>query len=191
MSRYRVYIFFSIIIATGLGAIFFVSQGYYPIAVVDGNFISAKRFAAEYTAVFIYNENLLKTSSSTPLDSKSLSPEDLQLTVMNGIIEKVLISRGAKDESGKEFDYLVQNKLDKFFKEMGSENVSASLYGLSNNEFEDNVLVPRAEKEILAGRLYFQGEKIEDWLRKAKAAASVIIFSPRFGWNGQEVTKSD
>lgn len=187
MSHYRIYIFFSLIVAAGLTGIFLVSQGYYPIALVENDLISARRFVEEYTAASFYYKNVLKTYGSALRDVPRLTPSDLRLAVMNGIVEKVLISKGAKLETGEDLDYLISNKLAKFAGDEKLGEAVEALYGLTRKEFERDILIPQAEREILAGRLFLRGENLEDWLRKAKAAARVIIFSPQFGWNGEAV----
>ena len=102
-----------------------------------------------------------------------------------------MISKGAKIETGDDFDYLVSSKLEKFSGDEELGRAAETLYGLTAKEFESDLLRPQAEREILAGRLYLRGEKLEDWLRDAKAAASVIIFSPQFKWDGERVINSN
>ena len=120
-------------------------------------------------------------------DTPRLTPLELQLAVINGLVEKVLISNGAKFETGGDFDYLISNKLEKFSGDLQLGRAAETLYGLTAKELERDLLVTQAEREILAGRIFLRGEKIEDWLSDAKAAARVIIFSPSFKWNGEQV----
>jgi len=186
MSRYRIYIIFSVIIALGLGGVFLVSGGYYPIAVVGGDLITARRFLGEYRAASIYYQNILKTYNPV-FEEEELAAADLQLAVVNSLIEKSLIAKGARSEAGNDFKYLIDNKLEKFTGDTELERAALALYGLNKREFHKGVLIPQAEREILAGRLFLRGEKIEDWLRETKQTAQVVIFSPRFEWNGEAV----
>ncbi|MEK9179962.1 MAG: hypothetical protein AAB897_00935 [Patescibacteria group bacterium] len=187
MIRYRIYIIFSIIIALGVSAIFLVSQGYYPVALVEGDFVSAYEFAREYRAATIYYQNLLKTYGAAFEEKEKISSADLELAVINSLIENNLIAKGARAETGEDFEYLLENKLSKFVGDAELEKAALALYGLEGNEFREDVLIPQAEREILAGRLFLRGEKIEDWLASTKQAAQVIIFSPQFEWNGESV----
>lgn len=187
MSRYRIYIIFSLIIAGGLIAVSLVSSGYYPVLMVNGDFISAKRFLREYRAATIYYENLLKTYSQGIGDEEKLGPDELQLAVINSLIEKSLIADGARDEAGDDFGYLLGNKLENVSVDKELEKAITSLYGMNRDEFILAVMVPQAEREILAGRIFLRGEKIDDWIADAKKDANVIIFSPNFKWDKEKI----
>ncbi len=56
-----------------------------------------------------------------------------------------------------------------------------TLYGASAGEFRGAVLVPQAEREILMGKLYLEGEKVEDWLAKERKARFIMMLSSHFG----------
>lgn len=188
MTRYRIYIIFSLVVGVGLLAILLVSWGYYPVATVNGDFISARQLSHEFGAASLYYKNLLQTYRPALKDAEQLSASDLQLAVLNSLIEKSLISKAVRQETGEDFAYLLENKLSRFLGDEELEIAAANLYGLSGEEFRGDVLVPQAEREILAGRLFLRGEEIEDWILKAKAAARVTLFSPNFEWTGEAVT---
>ena len=187
MSRYRIYIIFSAIIFAGLLAVLLISLGYYPIMVVNGDFISAGHFLREYRAASRYYGNFLQTYESAVKDGEKLGERDIQLIVLDGLVEKSLISRGAKKVTGNDLNDLVSKKLQGIIGDQKLESMAASLYGLSGGEFARDVLVPQAEREILAGRLFLNGENIDGWLLDARGSASVITFSPGFSWNGKFV----
>ena len=164
-----------------------VSLGYYPVLIINSDFISAKQFIREYHAAVIYYENLLKTYNQNIGEEEKLGPEDLQLAVINSLIEKSLIADGARDEAGDDFSYLLKNKLKNISVDKELEKAITSLYGMSRDEFILAVIVPQAEREILAGRIFLRGERIGDWIADAKKEANVIIFSPNFKWNKERV----
>lgn len=176
-------------LAAGLSAAVLVSLGYYPIATVNGGFIWAKHFERDYVAISNYYKNFLKTRGETT-GAPELSPKELEFAALNGLVEKRLVREGARTEAGKEFGALVSNKLEGFRRNSETEKLS-DVFGIKREELEEAILFPRAEREILAGRLFLRGEKLEDWLRETKAAASVVVFSSRFRWNGEEVISSN
>lgn len=184
MSRYRIYIIFSAIVSAGLLAVLLISLGHYPIMMVNGDFISAGHFLREYRAASRYYGNFLQTYESAAKGEEKLSERDIQLIVLDGLVEKSLISSGAKKAVGNDLSGLVSKKLQGIVGDQKLESMAASLYGLSGGEFTRDVLVPQAEREILAGRLFLNGENINDWLLGARNSASVITFSSGFSWNG-------
>lgn len=185
MSRYRIYLLFSLVVGAGLAAAILVSMGYYPIALVNGGFITARQFVEDYAAISSYYGNFLEANGLAK-DERGLAPVELELAALNGLIEKRLIGEGARAEAGEDFGHLILKKLENFMRDTETQK-AAEMLGLGEEEFEDLVLLPEAEKEILAGRLFLRGEKFEDWLKTAKLEARVIIFSPRFSWNGGAV----
>lgn len=189
ISRYKPYIIFFTIAILGFGIMTLIYGGYYPIAVVNGSFLSAKSFAGEYNATSLYYQNLLKINPNYAGETAQTPASDLQLAAINNLIEQSLIANGARKEAGADFNYLLNNKLDKFsgVKPEKLDKAVKTLYGLNADDFRGIVLIPQAEREILEGRLFLKGEKIEDWLMNAKKTAKVMILSAQFFWNGDSV----
>ena len=185
--NYKPYLIFSSIMAAGILAIFLVSQGYYPIAMVQGSFVSAKTFTEEYRAASFSYQNALKAYGSVLQNSSTLTQADLQAGVMDQIIENDIIKNAAQKEAGSALDGLVQSKVGQYANDEALAKASVTLYGLDQKALIADVLVPTATKDILAGRLTQQGIKFDDWLASAKKSAQVIIFSSQFRWDGAEV----
>jgi len=185
IRRYKIYIIFAFIVAAGLAAAFLVSRGHYPAALVDGELISANRFALDYSAASLYYQNLLKTYGPA-VQGGELNPMDLELAVMNQLIDESLIKEGAAREVGGDLQYLLENKLSKFRDDANLSRAAAAIYGLDENNFASEVLIPQATRDILAGRLFLRGQKIEDWLLAARKSARVVIFSRKFRWDGEK-----
>ncbi len=189
MSRYRIYIIFLIIVSVGLSGLFLVSRGYYPIALVDGEFVSARRFVDDYNAALLYYNNFLKTYKPNAEESEKISPSDLQLAVIGNIIERVLISHAARKEAGSDLDVLIAGKIDKYLGDPQLAQAASALYGWNMEDFKKNVLVPQAEREILLGRFFLRAQNFETWFSETKRSVTVYIFSPRFEWNGEAVVR--
>ncbi|HUX36008.1 MAG TPA: hypothetical protein VMV71_03185 [Candidatus Paceibacterota bacterium] len=188
--KYKLYAIFFLVIALGVAAIFFISFGYYPIAIVNGRFITAKTFVNDYAVASVYYQNILKTyekSSSTP---EILTPAQIQQSVLTGLIENVLIDDGARKEIGSGLDNLVNEKVNQAVDSGASgdiEKAVKSVYGINMNDFKNEILVPQAERDLLTGSLFLKGQKIEDWLTAAKKAGNIIILSGKFYWDGENV----
>jgi len=201
MTNYKLYIVFFVIIGLGTAAIYFVSAGYYPIAIVSGDIITANTFMSNYETASAYYVNFLKTygstsspqvtstqdiSSSTP---QTLTPSQIQKSVLAGLIENILIEKGARKEMGKELERLVGEKVSQAVEVPEIEKAVRTIYGLSLDDFKRDILVPQAERDILTGSLFLKGQRIEDWLTAEKKSVSVVILSGKFYWDGEDVAE--
>ncbi|MEK7195278.1 MAG: hypothetical protein AAB655_01130 [Patescibacteria group bacterium] len=188
-SRYKIYIIFILLVGAGSAFSFVVLGGYYPIMVVKNDVISARRFERDYAAASFYYENVTKIYGDKIL-GQSLDSSSLQLAVLNKLIEDSLVAKGVKNEVGSDLDYLLGNKLEKYSNDENLKKAAREIYGMNWNDFLDDILIPQASRDILEGRLFARGEKIEDWIAGAKKSARVIILSPRFNWKDEGVRAS-
>ncbi len=187
MKKYKFYIVFLLIIGAGLSALMLISLGYYPIALVNNHFISAKTFLKDYGAASIYYDNVLKTYRSDASRDKVLQPSNLQRSVLTQLVENTLIEAEARRIVGPDFDRLVGEKVDQAGNDPRLEKAAQALYGLNLGDFKKEILLPQAERDVLTGRLYLEDKKIDNWLQNAKKSGRVIIFSGQFYWNGDTV----
>ena len=186
IKSYRLYFILGGMLAFLLVALLFVSYGYYPIAVANGSFISARTFLKDYSALALLNANLSKISA-TSSDAFAASPDDMSRKVMDGLVENALVEAQTKKETGSDFSALVDQKVAEAAKAPGLENAAKTLYGLSFDDFKAEVLKPQAEWDILRGRLFLKGQSVDEWLANAKKSARVIFLSGRFRWAGDHV----
>ena len=188
---YKLYVIFAVCLAAGLGLVFLISNNYYPILLVNNQPVSAHEFWAMYQSAARYYQNVLATysarmSTSTPL-TNGPTPAELKASVLDQLIESNLIAGGLKQELGKSAEAMITERVGKYRANPSLAQAARALYGLSYADFEREVLVPQAQKDILSGRLFLKGQKIEAWLAAAKSAAQVTIFSPQFSWDGKRV----
>jgi hypothetical protein len=188
MSDYKYYIIFVSMMATGLAVAFCITQGYYPIALVGGDFVSARSFSEEYRATDTYYQNFMKTYQAALKDNTMLPASELEADALDNLIEKDLIKDGAEREAGTDLNMLVQSKLSGYSNDADLVKAGLALYGLDRRAFWNKILVPQATREILQGRLFLKGQNIDDWLVSAKKSAHVLIFSPNFSWDGEKVS---
>ncbi len=187
MTRNKLYAVFFSAIAFGIAAISFVSYGYYPVAIVNGHFITAKLFANDYAIASAYYQNIVKSYGNSSSTAGVLTSSEIQQSVLTGLIENVLIEDGARKEMGGDLSRLVNEKVSKATDIDGIDKAVKSVYGMSLDDFKKEILVPQAERDVLTGSLFLKGQKIEDWLSAAKKSSKVMILSGKFYWNGETV----
>ncbi len=187
MFSYRSYIYFASLVAVGLAAAYFISEGYYPVAMVGNTFVSARTFSEEYQSASLYYQNVLKTYGPAAYGSSTVTRADIEASIMQGLIEDAIIREGAKQEIGNDLGGLIQDKIGKYAKDEELHKAAAVLYGLTEKAFTEDILVPQATREIFAARLALKGRTFDDWFLATKKSARVIFFSPQFGWDGEKV----
>lgn len=185
--NYKPYFIFAVIVAAGLLVVFFISAGFYPIAVVNGTLISARSFSREYQAADLSYHKALDTYGKKAFGDRELAQGELQALAMQSMVEDILVADGARREAGSDLGSLVDSKLSQLGSDAELEKAASNLYGLTKDEFWKLVLVPQARRDVLAGRLFLRGQKIDDWLADARKSAKIFIFSSQLHWNGQKV----
>ena len=185
--NYKLYTIFFAILGLGIIALYCISAGYYPIAIVNGNIITAKTFINDYGVASVYYQSLLKAYENSSSTSQTLTQVQIQQDVLSGIIENILIDNGAREEMGKDIDRLVGEKVSEATAIQGIEKAARTVYGLSLDDFKKKILVPQAERDILTGSLFLKGQKMEDWLVAKKKSSTIIILSGKFYWDGENV----
>lgn len=178
---------FLLLVIFGLIAIYIFASASYPIAMVGRSPISLDRLEENYKSASIYYDNILKTYRSENGESAKPSEKELEAEVFTQLIEAKLIDRAVEEEVGKDLEYLVANKIEKYRENENLKTAAPTLYGMEFEEFWTEVLIPQAKRDILAGRLFLKGEKIEDWLVSAKKDAKIILFTKDFNWTGEKV----
>ncbi len=174
----------------GFLILFLIISDNYPIAAVNGSTISASRFWGDYRAAQAYTQNMLKTYMTSSTPQTSPSSDEIETVVLDELVEETLVHQGALKEAGKDLDYLVNNKLSKYDSDADLSKAALTVYGISYSDLRDKFLVPQAERDVLSGRLFLRGEKMEDWLKQSRASANVTVFSRKFRWDGLKIATS-
>jgi hypothetical protein len=180
MRRYYTFI---MVAAIAVGAVFVVRAGYYPVALVDGDFLLARDLWSQYHVVRTYDEHARALSGATSTVSRAA----LERAVLGVMIETALVHRAIRAEVGVEAERLVAERADGFLGDAELLQAARAVYGTDAVAFRRMVLVPQAEREMLTGMLFLRGTRWEDWLEKAKREARVRIFAPGLRWEGGEV----
>lgn len=184
---YRKQALIAFVILAVLLVIFLISFDFYPILMVNGSAVSVSRFSKNYRAASLYQNNLIKTYGLGQSQIQPLSGKDLEALILSQLVEKKLVDAGVRREVGDDLEYLLLGKIQKYDESRELKSAVMSLYGMSYADFREEILVPQAERDVLAGRLYLRGENVDDWLAREKKSAKVIVFSKRFRWNGEKI----
>jgi hypothetical protein len=172
-----------LVIITGLN--------YYPVITVNNIPINAKKVNINMRAAIYYFNAYKKLQESGGLNeistsSKELSGEEIKLFVLNQLIENELIRQEAKKRMGSDLKNLINEKINNYLNPE-IERAALEIYGLNKNDFKNEILIPQAEKDILAGRLFLENKNIVDWLKEQKKRAEIIVFDRKFKWNGENL----
>ena len=173
-------------------AIFIVTLfffGLYPIATVNGRIITEKQFHAASAAVSRYYANVAAVYNQGNTDQKALSQPELEASALTGLIENELIAEKLQADLGKELPYILSERLSAVGNSPDLKKGAATMYGMSWNDFKEQILVSQAMKDILSENLFLKKENIDDWLTSAKQSASIRIFTGGYTWNGTAVVK--
>jgi len=188
--RYKPYVIFSAFIVFGLFVFALISGGYYPILSVNGSYVSARTFWKNYQASSVYYQKVMDAYSSTVQDKSKIKPvnvNEIKRLALTQIVENILISAEVQKELGGDLDTIVDGRISKIEGDKDLQKAAEGVYGLNFAEFKDEILVPLAKEEILTGRLFLEGKKLNDWLDEAKKSSQVKIFSSQFFWDGKEI----
>lgn len=192
MSLQRYFTTFLLILFVGLGGYYLVHYGYYPIALVNSQIITANRFEIEYAVAYNYYVRALSDAKDTDPKARDFKRE-LRRAVLDNLIEQALVQQDLNVRVGKDLNQIVQGKIlnSQKLDPKTLEETARVVYGLDLSDFQSLVLVPQAEKEILQGRLFLEKKDYEQWLQEAKKTAKVFIVTPEFYWQDASVKLRD
>lgn len=153
--------------------------GFYPIGVVNGDWILARQFYIRLQAAERYEDQAREATSTK---NSTLKNADLATSVLEGLVEERLVAAGAKKEFEGRLSSLKAQRIESFFEDREAVRQEAERYGISSEQFRSEVLEPQVVRDLFAGRLFLQSMRLEDWLKEQKHNASVSFFSNIFLW---------
>ncbi len=175
---------FLVLIAGAAALLFFTKSGLYPIASVNDSPIFQEKLELSYQAAYRYYENSIKTYGAPEENFDSARfQSDLRHTSLDSLIENELVSQGLINLIGsKKVEMEIEKRLSSATSTSQIADKVYELYGLSLNEFENLVLIPSAEREILSELLLEKGIALNAWLADERIKADVEIFLPGYQW---------
>jgi hypothetical protein len=182
--NFSLLIIFILIIIAG---ILFINLDYYPVISVNGEPITNKKVKLYLKATVNYYENYKNTyENQTNLKQKEINLDGAEVQILNQLIDQKIISQEVKKRLGKDYKEIIEEKIKSY---LNSEIINAgkTLLGLTPQEFENEILKPQAEHDVLAGRLFLENQNISNWLKNQRKNAKIIVFNSKFKWNGQDL----
>lgn len=175
-------------LAGGLLSYTLVKNGYFPVARVNGNFISY-RTVRENMEVSrrIYSQGLAGSSAElSDLFKRGNEQELLKNSLENLITTQIIRSSVGPDTLKK-----ASAELEKSFDPAAMANITAlvrSIYSWDAAKFKERILEPQALLDVVTQE---KGREFEPWLKSSKSQARVSVWFVPFGWEeGQLVNKS-
>lgn len=168
------------------GALYF-GGGQYPVAMVNGQTISAKEFREGYAFAVSSGERIWRISYATSTPEVDPRSAEARAVVLDFIIESNLIHFAFEKEVGSDSKPLLERKIDQYSRDPMVVSAARQVLGLDPARFKKWIIIPQAERDLLDARLYLSGRKIEDWISTARSEAKVQIFSSELRWDGTQV----
>jgi len=174
----------------GMGIYVLAQNGIYPVAIVNSDIITRVSIEKGFSAAYTYYQNALLVYGKDPNELKA--PESMmeirRATLDKLVVDSLVFKELKKRVGSREYTAIaeknIQNVLDD---NQGIQDASKKLYGLDFPDFKQMVLEPQAYREILQGRMFLGNENFDEWLKKAREDALVIILSPSLKWEGNQV----
>lgn len=183
-KHYVALFIFIIVLGTGLYA--FINLGYFPVAIVNGEFITERQYNKNIIAALNYYnaaDKTYKLNIDTGADRLTLKK-----LALDQIIESKIVHQELARRLGDDLGDVIQNKLSDLQDKPDFIKAATTLYGINFGDFTDLFLRPIAEREILDGKLFMEKTTYDDWLVQAKNQASITILINNFSWDGKEVS---
>lgn len=181
--------FFFGLLCIGLGSYFTVHNGWYPVAIVDFQFVSASTFEKDYQAAIHYFTNALLTYGTSKVNPLILKEESAQQEIRRAALEKIVIDaiilKEAQKTFGNDLDAVVENLIEKNIQMEKIAEAADTLYGMTLEEFKERILIAQARRELLEGRKFTEKTDFKEWLKTASQNAKVVILVPYLQWNGE------
>lgn len=162
----------------------------YPVAIVNGDYITARNYEVNLDVAVNYAKGIAgdKAENQEMIESVEFKKET-QRSVLESLVEARLISDYLdKTIKAKDLKAIIENKIKNA---IGGKDVAkgiAKLYKLSVSDFEKLVLIPQAKYEIIEGRFMIENKNFSEWIKEAKQTAKTTIYISGFKWgvNGVE-----
>lgn len=169
------------VLALGIGAALWFF-GFSPVLSVEGRSANMSEFLKLQSAITQFDKISHANSTSTPL-------VEIKKQVLGNIIDRMLL-----DKLVKEIDPSINQKSKDLVRQTVESNqdfslseASRKLYGLTEEDFIDLVLIPQAKRNLLAQHFKDEPLKINEIWDNAMKSVDVKIFYPGFYWENGEV----
>lgn len=173
-----------VFLVSGLLSYSLVQNGYYPVAVVNGNVIS-QHTVKENADVSrrLYNNGLVGSSEELDNLFKRSSQKDLLKNSLEGLVINEIIKTSATSDQIKKAEKEVADTFD-YKAEANLSGVLKNIYEWDADKFKERILKPQALMQIISKE---KGSDFENWLKSAKLEANVKIWFAPYRWENGEL----
>lgn len=175
-----------VLLVGGLTSYTFVKNGYFPVASVNGDFISYSTIKENVeVSRRIYSQSQVGASAEMDTLFSRRNSKELEMKSLESLIINIIVKAAATKESLAK----VQQEISENFKDnANTANSVKTIYGWDIATFKKKILEPQALWNVLRSE---KGDKFEEWLKDEKNKAGVrIIFLP-FQWEEGELKNRD
>ncbi|MDD5430781.1 MAG: hypothetical protein PHP03_00955 [Candidatus Pacebacteria bacterium] len=183
--KFKKIIAITVVVIAGIG--FLISQGYYPVAIVGSDIISAAAVKKNGDVALRYFHALNTINgSSEDLNTPEVLKE-IKRGMISQLIEDNIIYDKAKELVGKDLSGIADKKVNDVLSQAGAKDMAEEVYGISLGDFSRYVLYPQAYREIVEDRIFLGGGDFNAWLSEAKKNSKVTILLSSFAWKDGDV----
>jgi hypothetical protein len=190
-SRFSFIIVLMVMMGFGLGTFYAIRTGWYPVAIVNATFVSARNYEAAVESVFHYYDTLQRLYG---IDANELqapqSVHEIRRATLDKFIEnKIILSVLEINEIEKVVTEVADRIASLQSENPEFESAVAQLYGLDLERFKTLILEPQARQEVLEEVRFQDPEEnsFADWIKNEREKASVFILARGLYWNGEQV----
>ena len=167
--------------------------GWYPAAIVNGEFVGTSLFQKELAAAFQYQAAAVSKEERKKIQDQEFI-NVLRAQVLDDLIEKKIITQALHAlVGGERAGGLLDSKIASLSvsKRTDLKEAVFKLYGLDWEEFQELVVIPQAERDILKEELYARdgAKDFDEYLRAERKDARVHVFSDYLYWDGGKIQK--
>ncbi|MEK7629609.1 MAG: SurA N-terminal domain-containing protein [Patescibacteria group bacterium] len=168
----------------GLLSYTFVQNGYFPVVVVNGSFIS-QRTVKENADVSrrLYNQGLAGSGKEMDDLFKRGSEKELLKNSLEGLIINQIIKSSATDDEIKKAQKEVTNTFD-YKAEANLSGVLKNVYQWDADKFKERILEPQALLQVVSQE---KGKDFDNWLKSSKLKANVKVWFSPYKWENGEL----
>jgi hypothetical protein len=190
MKKSTFLLFILSIIFVALLSFYIFRNGHYPVALVHGEWISARQFNREHTVYGQVFEEYARTNRLVVSTSDAFIRE-VGRNGFNRLIEATLIQRSIQGLPGRAAEKEIKRQVRADQKNPNNAQLRETIGNIDEKEFVKVLLQPRAEREFLKNYLAEQGKDFDEWLLEARRRARVAIFKDPYEWDGEKVILDD
>jgi len=165
----------------GLLSYTFVKNGYFPVAKIEGKYISYNTVKENIdVSKRIYSKGLAGSSPEMELIFKRGNESLLFRSVFESLITNEIIKSVATEDLLSK----AQKEMKNSFDDKSTASIASlvrEVYGWDVSKFSERILEPQALLDVLTKE---KGINFNNWLESSKKSASVSIWFVPFEWNG-------